>query len=493
MLRNRTIYFISFLLLYVKAESYVPFVRDGNVYRTSAVIDISLKVDPAVYLLECNDLRKAIARLQSGSTLNYQSLRKNLIQQVDRACLELAYMLPRARYKRQLLTFGLGAIAALVSEEFFSSSSHSAEMQDHRFEEVREEIKYLQKFANATSRYLQKLEVEAERQISLLRLDSLVGRLGISVKSLTNGHTSLWQGKLTPDTLPLDSSVALLKNLTAFAVEKHLKLPFSDPALLYTFPVRREGKRFFISVPLVSHSFELWRFLHTPILINEDTAPAFVIPMPAVHLLAFDPDSGETISMSDHKLAQCVVWQKNHFCSYLAEEDPDFCLTHLFHSPAEIDSSCDFKQPQFAAAYVLSHLDEARFLLTLNESSLSFETRCKGQSTFGSYQFGQTVFTVPNRCSITTKYFTIPSFTPVRSEIRLRPLPPRLQLALPKSHVKAPAFSARQLSELDLYSTSYWTFWPYHVSTWAGLVIIISLFFVVLRCAYSRCKTSKTQ
>ena len=492
-------------------ETFAPFVRKGRVLRVKAVIDLTFVVDFSKIRESCKEVKDIVKQMHNSrhaDEAHFKNSVKRTVQETERLCQNPIFSLSHSdtllyhRSKRQiLLPLLTGALASYAVSNLFSSSTHSAEIENHNFKVLDKEMQDLQTYVGLLSTRIEAVQSRNEAQLRLVQIQSFLQSTRFTIESLSSGFIDLIQGKLSERILPISQAKRELASISKLATTFKAHLPFGDVLSFYTFPVTHsiEGNivTFKISLPVVDEAYLNWRFLQAPIAVEHFTESIFVTPIPAKEYLAV-PESGISVALSQADLDHCTQWSDDFFCTYLpTRRNDDACLEALFHEPTDVISTCDFKIPSFPK-YVLTHLNENQFLLSLNISSLSFEEICpsNGKRNFGEYRQGQTLINVTTGCSISTKLFDIPSFTSIKKEVRIRPFSPSIndsRFFSPDIPHLSEAFSLLQHRSLRiLENDSPWVHWPFHLSTLIIIVIIVITMFAVLRCVYARRKRPKT-
>ena len=482
----------------VHGITFAPFVDRGRVFRVKAVIDLNFWVDFSSIRENCNDVLQTAKLLRKSrhAGSQFDHFVSHTVKEVTRLCKDLIFSLQRhdllriSRKKRQLAALGIGALTTFAVEELFHSSSHSAKVEKHNFKVLDREMQNLQTFVQALVTNVETTQSRYNAQIRLLQIQTFIQGTRSEIQTLSSGYIDLIQGNLSPSILPVSQGKEELVNVNKIAATFKAHLPFKDVLSLYSFPVSHEiegeSVRFSIKLPLVDRVYTNWRFLHAPMQIDHFSEPIFVTPEPRKFSLAV-PESGTPIALSQADLDHCTKWSGDHFCTYLPTgRKDDACLVSLYHDPSEVMTTCNFSIPYFPV-YVLTHLNGNEFLLSLNISSLSYESICRnGSDTFGTYSRGQTLIRLENGCSISTKLFDIPSFTPVQRSVRVRPFTPTLDVSKFNQNVTtlSPEFSLLQhqvLMKIEK-NDSPWSHWPFHFGTIVIVLAIVVIILIVIRC-----------
>ena len=263
-------------------------------------------------------------------------------------------------------------------------------MEEQKFRILDKEMRNLQHFVHSIC-----LQVDAHEKVTLapiriLQFQTYLQTVLNHVRSVSQGYIDLIQGTLSSSIIPVQGIKVEVMQLAKLATSIGASLPFSDVLSLYVFPVKHslgnEKVSFSISIPLVNEEYENWKFLHAPIVVERSQEPVFISPKPRNSYLAA-PKICQPIVLSDNDLDHCTSWYDDYFCTYLpTRREDDNCLLSLFLEPFEVMQNCDFSFPSLPS-FVLTHLNEDQFLLSLNISSLSWEKHCADEAP----QFG--VFT----------------------------------------------------------------------------------------------------
>ena len=425
--------------------TYAPFIRKGKLFRVQAVVDLHIHVDLSMIRSSCLAVHGAIKNLslsRHNQDPQFSFAVNRTILEVERFCAEPIFSLdPDALMqhhisKRQalLLGAGIGLLSSYVATQLFSSSSHSKQMEEHNFNVLDEEMRNLQHFVHSICLQVDAHEKATSAQIRILQFQSYLQTVLNHVRSISQGYVDLIQGTLSSNIIPVQKVKAEVDQLASLATSIGASLPFSDVLSLYVFPVKHslglKKVSFSISIPLINEEYENWKFLHAPIVVERSHEPIFISPQPRNSYLAV-PTFGQPIVLSDNDLDHCTSWYDDYFCTYLpTRRDDDSCLVSLFLEPTEVMQNCDFSFPSFPS-FVLTHLNEGQFLLSLNISSLSWEKKCADAAPqFGVFSRGQHLFSPGHNCSWTTRLFNIPAFTPVQKSVRVRPFVPKITTPL---------------------------------------------------------------
>ena len=492
-----------FLPSMVQARTFAPFVRAGRVFQVKAVVDINFEFDFSSIRDSCSNVSALVQQSQN----NRRKKGKGFVNLVDQMAVDVqnlcdddiftlgSHDLSQSHVvKRQAFLGGLavGALVSYVTNSLFSSSSHSMRIEKHNFHVLDQEMQNLQNFVRDQSSRLENYARATDMSILVLQHQAFFQRLAVRVKSMSDGFIRLLQGQLSHDVLSPREAKIQLAALRAIAAAQEARLPFDDVLSLFLFPVRHEMNghhvSFTVSVPLVGEKYENWRFLHAPVFLERNEGSAFVTPAPKKVYLAV-PVGGIPIALSESDLSHCTHWEGDFFCTYIPDaRKDDQCLISLFHEPEEILRTCDFSMPYFPD-YVLTHLNENQFLLSLNISSLSYEERCKVNSTFGTFVRGQTLIDVPQGCAITTKLFDIPAYSSVQRSVRVRPFVPRVHENFFQgnlSHLAGEFSLLQHITLAKLENDTPLSHWPWHVATLLIMCAIFIVTFVVLRYVHAK-------
>ena len=480
-------------------DAYAPFARRGRIFRTTAVVDLHFAVD----LSSINQICTQISGNFSHSywpkeTKTFELWRKQTLEEIAALCNEPIFgfgVKEADRERRSLLVaVALGAVGAWVADKIFSSSSHSATVNDHNLKVIDKEVANLQNLARITIMSINRQKNKAEKEFRLEQFRTKLQHVSTKVKGLSSGFARLLQGSLSPEIVSLSQAHVLLETLENIARKVKAEVPFSDAMFLYLFPVKHQVHRgrfdFYISVPLVESSYSNWKFLHHPIVFKGGQGPVFLSARPEHDILAREEPTGKVIVLSDGDLEHCVVWEHDYFCSFLPMEKEDLCLKDLFQFPERAPKSCDFVKPGFEE-FLLTHIDENEFLLSLNSSSLKIEQKCDNGTTFFALQRGQHRLRVPSGCMLFSPVFTIPRFTPIKQValIRLHPFPADIAgLPLPEEEIKqlSPDFSLLQHKRLQESTGSWLPSWLIHLLQAVATMVFVVILLVCLRQWYAR-------
>lgn len=491
-------------LIYANNVSYVPFVRRGIVYKVKEVVELEVAIDLSNIRKNCMFIKSHVSKFLASkhmSEISFAYLVNRTLIETDRFCQSPVFSLSQSSLvqhhvqKRQavLVAAGLGMLASYVTTQLFSSSSHSGRIEQHNFHALDSEMMHLQEYVKSLTIGIENYKSQSHAQLRLLQFQTMMQSVMTQAKSASDGLVRLTQGELSTEIVSVEQAKQEVEKLGRLAHKLNAKLPFEDILSLYVFPVKhtlsRDSIEFSISIPLVSEKYENWRFLHAPIFVEHENEPVFLTPEPKNSYLAV-PQTGESIVLSDNDFSHCTKWYNDYFCTFLpTRREDDFCLVSLFHEPSEAEKSCDFSLPAFPT-YILTHLNENQFLLSLNRTSLSFEEICpKGKTSFGTFFRGQTLIQVKDGCSVSTKMFDIPVFSSIQQKVRVRPFSPSVSgiLAKTKNATLAPAFSLLQHIRLqEIPVSTPLDQWPYHLGTLFFLVALFVIVIVVLRCVFAK-------
>lgn len=487
----------------IRAETFAPFINKGRILRVRAVIDLHIHVDFSTIRSQCREVYDSAKLLKISSHSDDSHFRysaERALLEVERLCKSPIFSLSHHdllqihREKRQLgIGLAIGAVASYAVSSLFSSSTHSTKVENHNFKILDKEIQDLQTYMATLATRIEKSKSKSEAQLRLVQIQAFAQSTRSIVSEVSNGFVSLIQGRLSTEILPVGLAKIELAKISKLASSLKAHLPFSDVLSLYTFPVSHEmGEKhitFAIRIPLINREYTHWRYLQSPMMIEHGSNKIFITPTPRKSHLAV-PDSGNSIALSQADLDHCSIWMNDYFCTYLpTRRSDDACLDSLFHEPTNVMSTCDFSLPDFPE-YVLTHLNENQFLLSLNISSLSFEEKCdNGTTLFGSFLQGQTLIQVPNGCSFGTQLFDIPIYSSIQRSVRVRPFLPTLNKELLRTNVTflSPEFSLlqhRRLTELE--NDTPLSHWPFHLGTLLIIILCVASMFVCLRIIFNR-------
>ena len=498
-------FFIRLVVLtlpHIRAETYAPFIKKGRILRVRAVIDLHIHVDFSTIRSQCQEIYNSAKLLKLSSHADDTHFRfsaDRALLEVERLCKSPIFSLSHHdllqihRERRQLgLGIAVGAIASYAVSSLFSSSTHSSKVENHNFEILDKEIQGLQTYLATLATRIEKSKSKSEAQLRLVQIQAFAQSTRTIVSEISNGFISLIQGRLSTDILPVGLAKIELAKISRLASSFKAHLPFSDVLSLYTFPVLHEMEEkhitFTIRIPLVDREYVHWRFLQSPMLIEHDSDKVFITPIPRKSHLAV-PTSGNSIALSRADLDHCSQWSNDYFCTYLpTRRNDDACLDSLFHEPTDIMSVCDFSLPDFPE-YVLTHLNENQFLLSLNISSLSFEETCDNGTRFGTFMHGQKIIQLSDGCSISTKLFDIPRFSAIQRSVRIRPFLPTFNKDILDKNITSlsPEFSLLQHWKLrELENETPLSHWPFHLGTLLIAILFVISMFTCLRIVFRR-------
>ena len=495
------IFIIFCLPSLLKAKTFAPFVRAGRVFRVKAVVDIQFEFDFSLIRESCANISATMSQSRGRRARNnrgFDRLVDQLEQEVENLCDDPIFSLrphdlTQAHIvKRQAFLGGLavGALVSYVTNNLFSSSSHSMRVEKHNFHVLDQEMQNLQEFVRDQSVRIENYAEATDLNILVLQHQAYLQRLQSRAKSASDGFISLLQGHLSHNVLSPSEAKEQLAALRALASAHEAHLPFDDVLSLFLFPVTHVMQdhrvSFTLSVPLVGEKYTNWRFLQAPMFLEQELGSAFLTPAPKNVFLAVPPD-GDPVALSESDMSHCTHWEGDYFCTYLPNRRrDDQCLVSLFREPEEVLQTCDFSMSLFPE-FVLTHLNENQFLLSLNVSSLSFEEKCKDNSSFGTYYFGQTLINVHQGCSVSTKLFDIPAYSSIQRSVRVRPFAPRYNGNFFKGNLShlAKEFSLLQHIKLaELENETPLSHWPWHVATFCSVLTVVIVIFIVLRYVY---------
>ena len=497
------VFFATLVIQRVSLETFAPFVNTGKIFQVKAVVDLVIEFDFSRIRESCDAALFSVkaSRQSSRHKTNpqFMFLLNRLATDVQTLCDDPIFSLSPHDLtqshveKRQAVLGGIaiGALASYVTNQLFASSSHSMKVEKHNFHTLDKEMRNMQKFVSALVIKIEQHQSVVDAQMRLLQLQAVLQSTRQHVKSASDEFVRLLQGQLSHDILSTQAAKQQLASLRTLAASQSAHLPFEDVFSLFVFPVHHtmHGSHvsFSVSVPLVSAKYTNWRFLQAPMVIEHNNEHTFVTPNPRKHFLAA-PENGESVVLSESDLAHCTSWYRDFFCTYLPNRrKDDTCLVSLFHEPADVLKVCDFFVPYFPD-YVLTHLNEKQFLLSLNISSLSYEEKCSsGNSTFGTFLRGQRLIELPEGCSLSTKLFDVPAYTSVQRAVRVRPFAPVLHNSFFKGNISAlaPEFTLLQHEALQEFENENpLEHWPLFVVTIVIMFVIMCMSFVMLRCIY---------
>ena len=425
---------IFFLYAQFIAEgAFAPFIRDGQVHRTAAVVSFKFAFDQAELERRCQDLILIAGNFTRSDTKYYynQDLR-DLQKDVQVHCgLGIFQHTHHPLQKRQaFIAAAAGALVGFFTHSLFPHPTVSVETLRHNFATLDKQIERLQGAAAGTIIRIGMLEETMHKDAMLNRFHAKVVRSHGIMLSATRGLSLLLQGSLTSDIMSFSEIQNLYGKLFAEARRLNLKVPFHDPLLLYTLPVVLESfengvYRFSLNVPLTSASYERWRFAESPLLVSssevaEPHNSVFLRPVLDYTHIVYSPHDGATSAIADGDLAQCGVWQGQHFCSHLVSFlQARTCVTTLFHEPTAAMDHCDFHFHTMHEFHI-THLSPSTVLISLNVSSLPYEHVCPNGTVQGSLSYGQTRFSLGPGCGLLTSRFLIPALTTVNHGFKLR-------------------------------------------------------------------------
>ena len=228
-------------------ETFAPFVRKGRVLRVKAVIDLTFVVDFSKIRESCKEVKDIVKQMHNSrhaDEAHFKHSVKRTVQETERLCQNPIFSLSHSdtllyhRSKRQiLLPLLTGALASYAVSNLFSSSTHSAEIENHNFKVLDKEMQDLQTYVGLLSTRIEAVQSRNEAQLRLVQIQSFLQSTRFTIESLSSGFIDLIQGKLSDRILPISQAKRELASISKLATTFKAHLPFGDVLSFYTFPV----------------------------------------------------------------------------------------------------------------------------------------------------------------------------------------------------------------------------------------------------------------
>ena len=432
----------ALLLIFVSsaaAESFFPFVQRGHVHRVGAVIGAQFHINQTRLTENCEQARDNFASANAFAKMDFTH-RKILLRDEHSARLkQLNHLCDSTRIRKNshvskrspLLFAALGFLLHAYGSSIFPSTSHDLATVQHNLHTLDQEMENLQTYTYHFAREMEHAISGIHHSIDFNRFHITLLDMERSIDNSVQGLSFLLQGQLTTDIMDFEQVNSLFEQLRQKADELNLKLPFTDPLMLYTLPVRLVSHEngffeFSLAVPLVSSSLELWQSAHAPVLVHANVGESnqknahFLSPLTEYDSVIHSDLTTSTSPISPGELAQCALWQGDYFCTHLVStQDDRSCIATMFHSPEKALDVCNFHFASFPV-YHLSHLSPNDILLSLNVSTLHYDIICDNATTSGVFKFGQAHIHLPDGCRLSTQLFSIPALTTVKINFKLQ-------------------------------------------------------------------------
>jgi len=250
----------------------------------------------------------------------------------------------------------------------------------------------------------------------LSQIDSLINQNGFQITTVSQGLATLQGQKLSPGLLAPGTLRFLYNNMTSLAYAHALRLPISQPYMLYEFPA---SYRMFsdhkleitLHVPLIANTYQLKQYVPFPIEIETANGSFPFLPKPELDLVAETADSSshDFFFLSYAYLHACFHLQNYFFCPHLftpQNTSETKCSAALYYGQQDHLHLCPLEHDE--RSWVLEQLSQDNFYL-YSRTPIAFEEHCGRDRYMGAYGPGFTRIAVKVGCAIKTQYFSIPS------------------------------------------------------------------------------------
>ena len=409
-------------------SSFAPFVHTGRILRPNSIVKLHFHWNMHAFHTACNNLVKLSSELNQTNydpnLISWTTSANNIIEQL---CSHSPFYLNQKKQRSILLGIGIGALASYAIQSIFPHHDKQSSINDHNIKHLDNEIANLQKFVAKTAHALKAQSMLQQKSTLVLQLHDQISLSYNIIQNHLRGVISCMQGNLSPDIIPIQQAESIIYSLKSSAAKSNARLPFDDIMSLYTFPLSHTIENnvllFSLPIPLIDSEYSIWELMSVPLFIDHPSYPAFISPKPEHSMLAIKEYSNP-IPLSAIDLKHCTKFFNDYFCTFIPEKrKTDSCLASLFQDPEHATATCDFSLTKFNS-FSLTNLNNYQYILSLNISKLSFETKCPNGSTYGFYHLGQTHITTAPHCHTITRLFTLPSFTTIHKTIKIRPFTP---------------------------------------------------------------------
>jgi len=336
------------------------------------------------------------------------------------------------RQERQVVALAALGLLGVLGITAMSRNDDSAllshlEAHDHVIEELASNMAAI----NSTLFLLMRENMlRGKKQLEwnqLSQIDSLINQNGFQITTISQGLATLQGQKLSPGLLAPGTLRFLYRNMSALAYAHALRLPISQPYMIYEFPASyrmfsNHKLEIYLHMPLIATTYQLKQFIPFPFEIETANGSFPFLPKPELDLVAETADSSshDYFFLNYAHLHACFHLQNYFFCPHLftpQNTSETKCSAALYYGQQDHLHMCPLDHDE--RPWVLEQLSQDNFYL-YSRTPVAFEEHCGHNRYMGAYGVGFTRIKVKAGCAIKTQFLSIPSLAVTYLPVSMR-------------------------------------------------------------------------